>query len=224
MEIQSQPVANACGDFELLHLMATADDDAARDAWKEFHIRHVGYLYGVCQRALKATLWDHRIDDVVQDSLLKVFQKAATFHGEPHLDFESQRRMVRAWLGKICENLVVDCFRDQPLVDFVDPDVLATHRACEIKVGEEEGRGSTPSLAQLVGEAFDILTEREQEVLNATAMWYKPGQKAQKLPNSVMTELTTSLKTNSANVRKIRERAVAKVRSYVESHQQSSKE
>ena len=55
-------------------------------------------------------------------------------------------------------------------------------------------------------------------------MWYKPDQKVQKLPHSVMTELTTSLKTNPDNVRKIRERGMTKLKSYIESHEHRTEE
>jgi hypothetical protein len=36
-------------------------------------------------------------------------------------------------------------------------------------------------------EDLETLTDREQEVLRTTMMWFKPDQEAQKLPRSVMT-------------------------------------
>jgi hypothetical protein len=167
---------------------------------------------------------EHRIEDIVQDTLLKAFQKAATFQSETNLDAESQCRLVRAWLGRICENIVRDYFRGQPQVDFVDDDVLEAHKAVGSSPAEFGDEADCPMVTrlQMIEDALQTLTETEQEVLRTTAMWYKPGQKAQKLPHSVMTELATSLKTNPVNVRKIRERGISKVRSYIESHEQNT--
>ena len=44
------------------------------------------------------------------------------------------------------------------------------------------------------------------------------------MPRKIMKDLTTSLKISSDYVRKIRERAMTKVKAYVESHEQDIKE
>ena len=223
METEKQPQFEGLGDLDLLRLMAVGDS-LAFDAWEEFYERHGGYLYGVCKRAFTIVVGEHRIEDIVQDTLLKAFQKAATFQSETNLDAESQCRLVRAWLGRICENIVRDYFRGQPQVDFVDDDVLEAHKAAGSSPAEFGDEADCPMVTrlQMIEDALETLTETEQEVLRTTAMWYKPGQKAQKLPHSVMTELATSLKTNPVNVRKIRERGISKVRSYIESHEENT--
>ena len=56
-----------------------------------------------------------------------------------------------------------------------------------------------------------VLTEREQEVLRVTLHWYDPSSEHQRLPNEVAAELAKRLGTTPENLRKIRERALAKV-------------
>jgi RNA polymerase sigma factor (sigma-70 family) len=225
MEPEQQPQFEGLGDIDLLRLMARGDSFAL-GAWEEFFERHKGYLYGVCKRAFTHVVGEHKIEDIVQDALVRAFQKADTLQNERNLDADDQRRLVRAWLGTLCENIVRDYFRGQPEVDFVDEDVLDAYESCGSSQVEDhlaDKDGSQPATRlQLMEEALQTLTEREQEVLRTTGMWYKAGQKAQRLPNHIMTELTTSLKTNPGNIRKIRERGIAKIKSYIETHEGST--
>jgi RNA polymerase sigma factor (sigma-70 family) len=225
METERQSQIKSRGDLDLLCLMATGDT-LAFDAWEEFFERHKDYLYGVCKRAFTTVVGEHRIEDIVQDAMVKAFQKAGTMHNERNLDADNQRRLVRGWLGALCENIVRDYFRGQPEVDFVDGDVLDAHESGESSQAEklvDENRSQPATRLKLMEDALQTLTEREQEVLRTTGMWYKHGQKAQRLPHHIMSELATSLKTNPVNVRKIRERGIAKMKSYIETHEQSTK-
>jgi RNA polymerase sigma factor (sigma-70 family) len=225
MKPQRQSQFERLGDLELLRLMA-AGDDLAADAWEDFFERHKLYLYKVCKRVFTNVVGEYRVEDIVQDALVKAFEKAGTLQHENDLDVDSQRRLVRGWLGTICENIVRDYFRGQPEVDFVDEDVLDAHEGREARqVLEESGVTDDSQSAlrlRLMEEAMQTLNEREQEVLRTTGMWYKAGQKAQRLPNQVMTELAASLKTTPLNIRKIRERGIAKIKRYVETHQPST--
>lgn len=222
MKPERQSQFEVLGDLELLRLMA-AGDNLAVHAWEEFFERHKLYLYGVCKRAFAPVVGEHRVEDIVQDALVKSFEKASTLQNESNLDVDSQRRLVRSWLGTICENIVRDYFRGQPQVDFVDEEVLDAHESHESRqlVEESDVKDDSQSTTrlQLMEEALQTLTEREQEVLRTTGMWFKPGQKAQRLPNHIMTELAVSLNTTPLNIRKIRERGIAKIKRYIETHQ-----
>ena len=207
------------GDGELLRLIASQPDSAC-EAQEEFYQRHVRYMYGVSRRAFSDLLGPDKIEDVVQDTFVRVFTKAGTFSFDESMDLSGQRRAVRAWMGKIMDNIVMDYFRGQPEIHFVDEETLDSYDVARAaQQGEpREGDGSVSRSQELLEDAFDTLTEDEKHVLRVTAFWYKPGQKQQKLPQKVMAELTESLHTNATNVRKIRSRGVAKIREYFESH------
>lgn len=224
MATKLQPEFEGLGELELLQLMA-AGDSLAVDAWEEFHTRHRGYLYAVCTKVFTGRVGEQRIEDIVQDALVRAFHKAGTLGNEAGLDGVSQRRLVRAWLGKICEHIVSDYFRRQPDVDFVDKEVLEAHEAAETH--EDPADEVDPVYAarlRIIEEALDTLTDREREVIRTTMIWSKLGQKKGHMPRKVMTDLTTSLKISSDYVRKIRERAMTKVKAYVDSHAQNIKE
>jgi RNA polymerase sigma factor (sigma-70 family) len=194
--------------------MATSPSGAeeGRDAWATFYGRHRRYLYGVCLRAYGETLGDGRVTELVQDTFVRAYEKAGTFKPDPDGDSVTGRRRARAWLGRISENIVSDYFRREPKVVFMDEDELPE------QVDPEESVPSGPSAARLerLERVLAQLSDREQEVLRATAMWYWPGQRQQRLPNSVMTKLAASLSTSADNVRQIRVRAMTKVRKLME--------
>ena len=60
--------------------------------------------------------------------------------------------------------------------------------------------------------AFDSLDAREQEVLRETMLWHKPGEANQRMPNEAASRLAAQLGTTPANIRKIRSRAIQKLR------------
>ena len=164
----------------------------------------------------------HKIEDIVQDTFVRAFQRAAQFSLEANIAPADERRLVRGWLGKISENIVRDYFRGQPEVDFVDEQTLEIYEAAR-QAGLEEIGNSESSDFEQMEDAFETLTEDEEHVLRTTGLWYKPGQKQQRLPNSVMVELAASLNTNATNVRKIRSRGIAKVKKFFESLPENTK-
>jgi len=87
----------------------------------------------------------------------------------------------------------------------------------------EHVQSSSVTLAnrQLLDEAIDSLSEREQIVLRTTFQYYQPGKQNQHLPHDVVEDLAESLKTTSDNVRQIRSRALRKINQYIKSKTES---
>jgi RNA polymerase sigma factor (sigma-70 family) len=213
MATKLKPTFESHGDIDLLHLMA-AGDELAFDAWDEFYRRHAGYLYTFCKRVFTGRVGGHRIEEVVQDALIKAFHNAGGLESDA-IDADDQRRVVRAWLETICRRTVSDYFRGQPTVDFVDDAELET-----IEADAFLADGKTNSLydarLQVIDEALETLTEREREVIRTKMLWSEPGQKT-KVPHEVLTEMEKSHDINPGNFRKIWERGMKKLRAYVES-------
>jgi DNA-directed RNA polymerase sigma subunit (sigma70/sigma32) len=69
---------------------------------------------------------------------------------------------------------------------------------------------------RLLREALDTLTERERDVLRVAALYFRPGEEHQRLPNEVSAELARRWDTTNENLRAIRSRAAKKLKQYLE--------
>lgn len=197
-------------DADLLREMAAepCGSENGRAAWKEFYVRHRDYLYGVCVRAHGQQLGNGRVIELVQDTFVRAYERAASYIPDDTLDGHSARWRVRGWLGQISENIRRDYFRREPQVVFMEEDELPPAEDPDL----HEDSGATERYQELE-KVMETLTEREQDVLRTTAMWYKPGQRQQRLPNSVMKALAKTWNTTAENIRQVRVRAIAKVKS-----------
>lgn len=209
-------MASGQSDEELIRLMAEPRPDSTEghEAWREFYDRHRRYLFSVILRAHGQGIGEARVAEIVQETFVRAYQKSGTYRPDDGAsDTTSQRRRVRAWLGQIAENLIKDAFRREPQIvffeDVAEPDLgdaLGADRSCP---------SDSESLHRLE-EALKELTDREQEVLRATAFWYQPGKRQQRLPNSAMAKLAADLNTTPDNIRQIRARAMSKLRKLVD--------
>ncbi len=202
-------------DEELLFFMAMKDEDpsAAEQAWAEFYSRHVEYLYGACLYAHGRTLGEVGVEDLVHNTFIRAYEKANTFHpldqkGNP----EFERAHVRAWLGRIAENLLMDTFRRTCTLTLVTDDELEQEY-----IWVESGHSEESSIKiQFMVEALSTLTEREQDILRLTALWYRSGNEL-RIPSDELQKLASIYSTTIVTIRQIRKRAIEKIKLYVES-------
>lgn len=189
----------------------TGDAKRARAAEAEFYARHARYLYCVLvQRARRPlALTGREVEDLVQETFFRAYARAATFRAGDAHDEDSERRRSRAWLGRIAQNLMADWLSDAHEVS-ASPylDTLA-----EPEAGPSSSR--SPKL-RLMREALDTLSERERDVLRVAALYFRPGEEHQRLPNDVSAELARRWGTTNENVRAIRSRATKKLKEYLE--------
>lgn len=188
-------------------------DDAtrARAAEAEFYERHAHYLYCVLVRRVRRplALSGREVEDLVQETFFRAYARAATYQAVDGHDEDAERRRSRAWLGRIAQHLLADWLADVREVS-ASPylDTLA-----EPEAGPSSSR--SPKL-RLLREALDALSERERDVLRVAALYFRPGEEHQRLPNDVSAELARRWGTTSENVRAIRSRATKKLKEYLE--------
>jgi RNA polymerase sigma factor (sigma-70 family) len=201
-------------DADLLREMAAEPrgSESCKAAWEEFYIRHRKYLYGVCLKAHGERLGNGRVVELVQDTFVRAYERAKSYIPDDGLDEQMARWRVRGWLGRISENIMRDYFRREPQIVFMEEDELQARENIDPMPEDADSSQRQRRMEQ----AMETLTEREQDVLRVTAMWYRPGQRQQRLPNSVMTKLASSLNTTPDNVRQIRGRAIRKLKRLVE--------
>jgi RNA polymerase sigma factor (sigma-70 family) len=202
-------------DEDLLFFMGMKDEDPfnAKQAWAEFYSRHVEYLHRACLYAYGNTLGEPGVEDLVHNTFIRAYERASTFQasdqkGNP----DSERAHVRAWLGKIAENLLRDSFRRTCTLTLVTDDEL------DLENSRNEPRHSEESSTEIQGmaEALSTLTEKEQDILRLTALWYRPGKEL-RIPPDELQKLASVYSTTAVTIRQIRKRAIEKVKTYIES-------
>ena len=202
----------AASDAVLLTMMAQRHTDAAtaRMAWEEFYHRHCPYLYAVACKVGIVNASDRY--DLVHETFLRVFEKANTFKGDGTTDSAQSRIQVRAWIGRIAHNLFQDMLRKHGCLRLLGDRAAAIQDDAKARP-QSVGSDEPPSPAmQAILQAIDSLSAREQEIIRVTWQYYTPGQKQQRLPHDVVAQLARDCNTTPENMRKIRERAMRKIK------------
>jgi RNA polymerase sigma factor (sigma-70 family) len=203
-------------DFELIRRMADqkADFAQAREAWARFYVRHHGFLLRRCETNHAYVLGMPGVEEVVQDTFMKVFDGASTFNCADACEPSVQISKSRGWLVRISENLIRDRFRRQPEVCTVDEDELERHSS---GTGGDPDQTSLPESERLRLLKFGLaqLSDTEQTVLRATMFWWQPDQQHQRMPHEAMTQLSKHVGKSPEAIRQIRLRALKKLESYV---------
>lgn len=206
------PVVDHVSDAELLERVSKRADNAAaaRAAETAFYDRHARYLYGVLMQRLRRplALSGREVEDLVQETFFRAFARASTYSAGDAWDEASQRRRSRAWLGRIAERLLADWLQDSR-------EISASPYLDTLAEPEPPPPSSRSPKLRLLREALDTLNERERDVLRVAALYFRPGEEHQRLPNEVSAELARRWQTTSENIRAIRSRATKKLKDYL---------
>ena len=208
----SSPVVDHVSDAELLERVSrkASNAGAARAAEAEFYARHARYLYGVLVQRVRRplSLSGREVEDLVQETFFRAFARAGTYSGGDAWDEESQRRRSRAWLGRIAQRLLADWLADAR-------EVSASPYIDTLVEPEPAPPSSRSPRLRLLREALETLNERERDVLRVAALYFRPGEEHQRLPNEVSAELARRWQTSNENLRAIRSRATKKLKEYL---------
>lgn len=214
----------AASDAVLLTLMAQRPTDAAtaQMAWEEFYYRHWQYLYHVACRVGIVNTSDRY--DLVQETFLRVFEKAHTFQEEDSTDSTQGRIRVRAWMGRIAQRLFQDMLRKYGRLRLLGDMGAAIQDDAQAQPQTVESDDPPSPALQGMLQAIESLSAREQEIIRVTWQYYTPGQQQQRLPHDVVAQLARDFNIKPENMRKIRERALHKIKAMLLSSPHSSME
>lgn len=195
-------------DVLLARISDKSDESSCRAAWGTFYGRHAEYLYGVCMRAYRTKLGETGVEDLVAETFLKVYDKAAeTYQPAGDGDADYRRQRVRAWLGTIAKNLVRDTLRGRKRL----PVSRLEHDEWR-DIPEHEQCPQSASSDEVCRVMERVLSEREQDVLRVTFHWHDPAKDHQKLPDEAVDELARLWNLKPDNIRQIRRRALQKLK------------
>lgn len=195
-------------DADLLAYIAMREEDepAARAAGEEFSRRHRAWLERAVRRSrLYRLLGEGLVEDLVQETFIRVWERAETFEA-PVADEEGGRRAVRAWLGQIANREAASVLRSTDVLVHAEP-------LPEVEVPRDETPGAPDNtLAQIAREELDRLPDREKDVILETLLYYKAGEAHQRLPNAVSQSLADRWSTTTENIRQVRSRTFGRLK------------
>lgn len=178
------------------------DEASAREAHSEFFARHGRWLAQAAHGRFRQSLAESAVDDLVQDVMLRVWERAETFKATTS-EIDSDRRAVRAWIGQIANRIVVSAFRSTDVV------VSAQSLSDDMKPRDDSTvEGSESPAVRIAREELDRLSEREKDVMFEWLLHLKPDAAHQRLPNEVSQQLAARWSTTPENIRQIRSRTI----------------
>jgi RNA polymerase sigma factor (sigma-70 family) len=177
-----------------------------------FYSRHVRFLYGLLLRRKTdlLSLAGLSAEDLVQETFHRAFERAHTFQAAEDLDAARALARTRAWLSRVATNLLADQLHRlreisaTPYLERVSCDAI-----------DEQAPSSRPSRVDLVAQGLEELTEREQDVLRVSALYFKAGEEHNRLPNAVSADLAQRWQTTNENIRAVRARAMKKLKAFL---------
>ena len=208
-------------DDKLLKSVALTQSDpaVAERACREFHGRYAQSLYAACRRLCgRFGLPSPTADDLVSTAFAKAFERASTFRPSPDLPSVAQGKRTLAWLYRIAERILLDWHRNPQRPGPLNQTGVEPH--VEDYGGEDfaflmadhfDAKGSS-HLLRLLAHAFETsLTEREQRVMLYTLIYRGLSASGAYMQRGKLREVAEAMGTTGPNIRKIRERAMAKL-------------
>lgn len=210
--MKNEPIEN------LFLIMSMKDDDKeqAEKAYNEFHSRYSKYLYGIIISAatkFKNTYdYEELAENVFQNTLLTIWEKADTFMKIEDVAPEKKERRVKAWIGKIARNEMLQLLRDYKTAS--EKITYDTELINEINLVDEPIVENQPKFEKkLLDNALKTLKPRDKDILLAYYQYY---EKDKNMPSEALDNLCRMFDTTKDNLRQIKKRALDKVNSFIE--------
>lgn len=203
-------------DAKLLKDIALAQgqdaDPAASQALGKLYERHATWL---CQRIgrtarVRTLALDDAIQDVVHETFYRAYVGARTFNHDMADDPRRVVALVRGWLRGIATHVMADMQRRSAPTRVawhcLDPRPATSSEQCA------EPRHATPLVKALRAE-LEKLSPLQRDILAAAELYYQPERTQQRLPSGVAKMIARKHGTSSENVRQVRRRTMARLRS-----------
>jgi RNA polymerase sigma factor (sigma-70 family) len=196
-------------DADLLTLISwrEEDEEGARRAWGEFYTRHFNFLSAVCLKSYGNRLGADGVQDLVNDTFLRVFTHGAHNFRTDQPEADYVRKLVRVWLCKIANSLFLMELRGRKRL----PEVVfeeSEHAAIEFTPLSLERETQCERVRELLAQ----LPEREYDVLMARLSNYHRNEGKQQFDPEVLSDLAERWQVTKDNVRQILSRSLRKIK------------
>ncbi|GAB5403936.1 MAG: hypothetical protein Aurels2KO_21670 [Aureliella sp.] len=210
-------------DGELLQLIADrkSDEESARAAFSEFYFRHLPWLIKESEkRAFRIPGRD--AEGFAADVIASVYESKATkFPANKFASRIDAARAVRAWLGRIAENRLVDIYRvrgdtteNSNIEQLYDPVTADNESASAFETD------TATSLRPQVSCASRMLAELSDRDKVIVLTYLKFQQKGKRLPSKELQKLANRFSLAADSVRRVYYRFRESVQQEIEKLQQ----
>lgn len=196
-------------DTDLLTLISwrEEDGDGARAAWREFYSRYFKLLAHICMRRFACQIGDQGVNDLVNDTFLRVFDGGADTFKTEECNPQKLRHQIGAWLGQIALNIFRVRLRGERRLLTVQPEDLEFPVEAPTPLSDER-----EEQCERLREVMQNLQPRERDILLARfANYHRSGGKQQFEPH-VLERLAKDWGVTKDNVRQIFSRTMRKVK------------
>lgn len=196
-------------DLELISFLCSVDDDQA--AYEEFVRRFYKDLESECKRRCKARKLDEHIGIQVAHDTFEKVRRHKTFRVE-EMNSVNSKKGILLYLIRISINLFNDHFRKEKR----KKEQVYHKMYFEDLIGSNEVKNDPSSLKQikeLTLKVFKTLNPKEQKVI-LVDIEHKRHSKY--LPDDVNERLSEELGVKRGSIRKIRERAIQKIKKAID--------
>ena len=196
-------------DSDLLTIISWNEEDPAnsRLAFKEFVFRFNPYIWKILNAVVNLSREDR--EDIHQNILVVIFQKAGTFDSSKAKKPEEVPKMLKSWIGTITKNEFRKYFRafgNQS--DFISLEDMQIDR-----VNDTYFSGLSPIQKQAFEDAFNSLEKMEQEIIQVSFLFFRNSKQVDKQERDAIEK---KYGITFATFRKRKERAIKKMKHYVE--------
>lgn len=196
-------------DVELLSQLCSLDED--QEVYDEFVRRFYKDLEEECKRRCKARKLDKHIGIQVAHDTLEKVRRHKTFRAD-EMNYKDSRKGILVYLFRISINL----FNDHHRKEKKQNDQIPHKMYLEELIGEISLKKDPALLKrtkELTLQVFKLLNPKEQKVI-LVDIEYKKHNKY--LPDDVNERLSVELGVKKDSIRKIRERAVQKIKKAID--------
>lgn len=176
--------------------------DEAKAAFGEIYRRYWKTLWALCVKVCGQGVG---ADLVFEETWRRIWK-------HPYYDYETYRTRFETWMSRIATRTACDIRIELTLGDeeLLKMNLSVLPVECEVDGAKEEESNLN---LKLVEEAMALLSEKESDILRTYVMYDTDSKRH--VPDKILDELRTKYQTSNANLRKIKSRALEKVRDYV---------
>lgn len=185
----------------------------AKAAFEELYRRHMKFIYDRCSRAYASDIGEAGVEDLVQDTFWRAYEKANTYDPKSNQEPEFARRSLRAWLFRFAHRLFLDFRRKEKSRFRLITGEEERVNACEAR---EESLRPLSQDEKLVQQGMNkLLDDCERDILTTFASYYNIEKNVQQPPEGLVDELCERWSLLPENVRQKRWRALKTLEEFV---------